>query len=357
MYTTDQFSISPAADVAASLATFDALERGEAAPSWILDGICSRWALTTGPVAAALIAVSENATFRVTVAGTPLMVVRLHRPGYVGDPASIRSELQWVEALTADTDIRTPAPIRGSNGELVQLLVDARGRDWNAVAFEYVRGEILEQRDDLSAHYTEIGTSTALLHSHSRSWKTPPGFRRFTWTVDDMVGESPRWGSWRNAALSAAEYALVDQARSRALRVLEPLTRSPDTWGLIHSDLRPSNVMVEDSELTIIDFDDSGFSWYLYDFASALTFYEHRPEAVEMAANWMDGFSTVTPLSRDDRAHAGALSLIRRLTMLGWATTHREDALPVELWAENLPGTIEVAARYLANPLWLVDPT
>lgn len=53
--------------------------------------------------------------------------------------------------------------------------------------------------------------------------------------------------------------------------------------------------------------------------------------------------------------NACALSMLRRLTMVGWATTHRADALPKDLWIENQPGTVDIAARFLASPLWLVD--
>jgi hypothetical protein len=47
--------------------------------------------------------------------------------------------------------------------------------------------------------------------------------------------------------------------------------------------------------------------------------------------------------------------MIRRLTMLGWTTTHRADALPAELWDAQVPGTVAVAEKYLASPTWLFD--
>jgi Ser/Thr protein kinase RdoA (MazF antagonist) len=351
-------SSNPGSDLAveASISVFDALERGSDAPTWILDGIRTAWLSGASSFRAVLIAVSENATFRVSVDGVPRMVVRLHRPGYVGDPANVRSELQWIEAVASETEISTPSPIRGNDGQLVQNLAGPDGTTWIAVAFEFVEGRILEEHEELAPHYTEIGRVTAMLHEHSRSWDKPDGFRRFNWDIGDMVGPAPRWGSWKNAQLSTAEHAVIQSALVLALEELTPLEKSPMTWGLIHSDLRPSNIMIDAGELSVIDFDDAGFSWYLYDFASALTFYEHREAAPEMAANWLSGYSQVLPLTRADLKVAAALSVVRRLTMLGWATTHREDALPPDLWNENLPGTVEVAERYCRDQLWLVDP-
>jgi Ser/Thr protein kinase RdoA (MazF antagonist) len=105
----------------------------------------------------------------------------------------------------------------------------------------------------------------------------------------------------------------------------------------------------------VIDFDDCGFSWLLYDFASALSFIEHEPYAPDIAKSWVAGYRTVRPLTETDLTHAAALSMIRRLTMLGWTTTHRADALPAELWDAQVPGTVAVAEKYLASPTWLFD--
>ncbi|KAA9105531.1 phosphotransferase enzyme family protein [Microbacterium rhizomatis] len=336
-----------------ALAAFDSLQRGVAAPDWIVDGIRSSWLPTEPALNVELIAVSENATFRVSRAGVPALVVRVHRPGYVGDLDNVRSELMWVESLRSETDIRTPAPVRGVDGELVQSFPGAGETAWTAVAFEFVSGRILEDQVDLS-HFVEIGRLTATLHRHARAWTAPAGFRRFEWDLRDMVGVDARWGDWRAAELSPQEVRTLERAEASARGVLAGMGRDRGDWGLIHSDLRPSNIMIESGELTVIDFDDCGYSWFLYDFASALTFYEHTTYAPEMAGNWLEGYRSVAPLTAQDLQRAAALSVIRRLTMLGWATTHREDALPADLWAQNIPGSVTVAERYLADPSWLV---
>jgi Ser/Thr protein kinase RdoA (MazF antagonist) len=237
----------------------------------------------------------------------------------------------------------------------VQFVADDSGASWTAVAFDFVAGSMLEDHTDFGEHFVEIGRLTAQLHAHSRAWDRPAGFRRFAWGLDDMTGPTARWGDWRNAPLTTQECEVAERAEVAARASLSGVPRTKEHWGLIHSDLRPSNVMTSGGGLAIIDFDDCGDGYYLYDFGAALTFYEHRPEAREMAARWLDGYRSVTALSRDDLEVAGALSLMRRLTMLGWATTHRSDALPADLWHENLPGTVEVAARYLDDPLWLVE--
>ncbi len=337
------------------LAAFDALARGDAAPAWAKDEIVRAWGLGTVDVEVALIVVSENVTFRVRCAGLPRLVVRLGRPGYV-DLAEVRSELQWVEALRRDINLPTPSPARGADGELVQSLRAPDGSEWTAVAFDHVTGVVLEDLPDFTAHFTEIGALTRRMHEHSRAWEAPIGFRRGRWGTDELVGAAARFGDWRAAELSAREGSTLERAESVAKNALIEATAAGNShhFGLIHGDLRPSNVMVaEDGSATVIDFDDCGYGYYLYDFAAAITFYEHRPSVLQMARAWFQGYSGSESLPTASLRAANALSMLRRLTMLGWATTHRSDALPADLWDENLPGTVHVAEQFLNDPLWL----
>jgi Ser/Thr protein kinase RdoA (MazF antagonist) len=113
--------------------------------------------------------------------------------------------------------------------------------------------------------------------------------------------------------------------------------------------------MIDGDRLTVIDFDDCGYSWYLYDVASALSFMEHVDDAPTMAREWVEGYSQVRPLTRGDERVACSLSMIRRLQMLGWTTTHRQDALPPALGAAQREGTLHVAEKFLRSPTWLID--
>ncbi|WP_426323339.1 phosphotransferase enzyme family protein [Microbacterium sp. E-13] len=343
---------------AATLQAFDALQRGDIAPEWLGVEIARAWGLPD-VLEVRLIVISENVTLRVDVDGVPTCVVRLGRPGYGAGAVHVASEMHWVESLHEDTEIPMPRPLKGLDGEFVQMLVDPDGASWLSVSFTFLRGVILEALVDRADHFAEIGSITARLHTHARTWAPGRELSRFVWDTADLVGRRARWGDWRRAELSESATGLLEAAERRALQILADcgVDRSANHFGLIHADLRPSNIMVRadaDGGLAIIDFDDCGFGYYMYDFAAALTFYEHRPEARRMAAAWLEGYAESAPMSAVDLRAAGAFSMLRRLTMLGWATTHRADSLPEDLWSENQPGTLEVAARFLADPDWLL---
>src|SRR5690606_34875322 len=66
-----------------------------------------------------LINVSENATYLVEADDGFRSVLRVHRPDY-HTRRGIEQELAWARALAEDGMVRTPEPIAGVNGELVQ---------------------------------------------------------------------------------------------------------------------------------------------------------------------------------------------------------------------------------------------
>ncbi|MGJ9426430.1 phosphotransferase enzyme family protein [Nesterenkonia halotolerans] len=323
------------------------------------------WGLDPHRTQLVLIAVSENATFRIEVDARPYAVLRVHRPGYV-DPAQIRSELQWVQSLEDEVDISVPEVMPLANGDLLHtcsraaLDEEAAGEaPWHMVAFAFVLGAVLEDIIDVlpdpSSYYRRIGRATAKFHSHAEAWRPPVGFDRFEWRVEDMIGGSSRWGDWRAAAMTASQHEVLEAAESVAVEQLHDNDAEGRGWGLIHADLRPSNIMMHEDRLTVIDFDDCGYGWYLYDFASALSFIEHEPYAGQIAREWLAGYRSVRELSARDIRFGCALSMLRRLTMLGWTTTHRRDALPPAIWDAQLPGAVDVARRFLNSSTWLLD--
>lgn len=338
-----------------ALDTFDLLVKGDPAPDWLEEGVLGAWGYPHG-TALTLITVSENATFLVRVDGDPVAVLRVARPGYMSGVAAFESEVAWVRSLAAQGVARVPAGVPTLDGSFVAMQPDGHGTAWACVSYTYVAGQVLEDIADPVPYYRRIGATTARLHEHAVRWTPPAGFERHAWDLPHMVGPDCRWGRWEGADLGSSELALLGRAQQAALRLLADVPRDPSVWGLIHADLRPSNLMVDDDDrLTLIDFDDSGWSWFWYDFAAAFSFIEHLPDAPTMAAHWVAGYREVRPFTDDDARYGGALSMVRRLQMLGWTTTHRADALPAELWAAQVPGTVQVAERFLASPTWLLD--
>ncbi|ADG79837.1 Aminoglycoside phosphotransferase OS=Tsukamurella paurometabola (strain ATCC 8368 / DSM / CCUG 35730 / CIP 100753 / JCM 10117 / KCTC 9821 / NBRC 16120 /NCIMB 702349 / NCTC 13040) OX=521096 GN=Tpau_3252 PE=3 SV=1 [Tsukamurella paurometabola] len=286
---------------------------------------------------------SENATFRVR-GGPRAAVLRLHRPGYQND-AAITSELDWIEALRRDTGVPLVEPLRTNAGRVLADPVTRR----RAVLFaELPGGPVPEEQLD-AAHFTALGDIAATFHDHAQHWDRPAGFTRFSWDVDDTIGRRPRWGDWRaGLGVTPGHRRAIAPAAARAAERIDALGRTPDRYGLIHGDLRAANLITAGPGFTVIDFDDSGFGWHLFEFAAAASFVETDPRLSEWAASWTAAYRRRRALPDDHIALLPDFVILRRLQLLGWLGTHAQVREADPGFAD---GTVELAQAYLAGRL------
>lgn len=295
-----------------------------------------------------LLAISENATF---LAEDPddgtRIVLRVYRPGY-HTRAEMESELAWITALRADAVIDTPEPLRVADGGHIATF-DLNGTHREVAAFRFMTGAEPSPDDDLTDGFHALGALSARLHAHTRQWPRPPGFVRKTWTWETTVGPTPHWGDWRHALGLAADGAALLERTSEALRRrLAAYGTGPDRFGLIHADLRLANLLVEGARLGVIDFDDCGFGWFGYDFAAAVSFFEHEPTIPALQDAWTAGYRTVAPLPAEDEAMLPTFVMLRRLLLTAWIASHNETPTAQELGAAYTDGTLMLADRFLS---------
>ncbi len=296
-----------------------------------------------------LLNVSENATFAVSDrARQRELIVRVHRIGY-SSLQEIRSELQWILALRREAVVETALPLAGSDGELVQRLPSSAGRaERYAVAFERLPGKEPDPHRDAAHWFEKLGALTARMHAHARGWTLPVGFCRKRWDVDDMVGPRAHWGPWRAAmGLSEDGAQCIERALLLIRRRLERFGPGAQQFGLVHADLRLANLLVDDRHLRIIDFDDCGFSWYLYDFAAAISFIEHQPFIPDLLDAWLAGYRKVASMSPQEMAHIPTLVVLRRVLLTAWLASRGELAFAQGFGAAYTAGTVKLAQEFV----------
>ncbi len=119
-------------------------------------------------------------------------------------------------------------------------------------------------------------------------------------------------------------------------------------FGLVHADLRLANLLVDGERVTVIDFDDCGFSWFLYDLACALTFNEGRPDVGDLIAAWVEGYRQVEPLSREDEDEIMTFLMLRRLMLSAYIGLRPDTELAAELLQTRFAAqTCAIAEPYL----------
>jgi Ser/Thr protein kinase RdoA (MazF antagonist) len=200
--------------------------------------------------------------------------------------------------------------------------------------------------------FESLGTITAHLHEHSQRW-TPAqkGLSRHTWDLDAMfLGEKPLWGRWQDGLGVAGPRARILERLEHTLHQrLTLFGKTPDRFGLVHTDLRHANLLVDDKKIHAIDFDDSGFSWWLYDLAGALSFIEDQPQVPRLIKTWLRGYRAIRPLSETDESEIPTFIMARRLLLVAWIGSHQEAPFPRQLGEPFTEGTCRLAEKYLAD--------
>ncbi|MFO1068854.1 MAG: phosphotransferase [Geminicoccaceae bacterium] len=128
-----------------------------------------------------------------------------------------------------------------------------------------------------------------------------------------------------------------------------PPTARGRRFGLVHADLRLANLLVDERITRVIDFDDCGFSWFMYDLGAALSFIEHRPDVPELVDAWVRGYRRSAPLSAADEAEIPTFILLRRLLLVAWIGSHAETDLAQSLGEAYTEGSCTLAEQYLSR--------
>lgn len=296
-----------------------------------------------------MINLSENATFLVEDPVTSRSaILRVHRVDYHSRDA-IESELDWLAALRAESDVSTSEVVPTANGERV-VTVEVGGRERHAVLFQVVPGLEPDDASIGTSDFETLGAITARLHTHSLGWTQPPSFTRFSWDWHHSLGDRPRWGRWQDGiGVGSDEISVLSRAADLVRRRLEEYGTENDRFGLVHADLRSANLLVEGDDVTVIDFDDCGFSWFMYDFGTAVSFVEHDPRLPEWQAAWLQGYRSVTPLDTEHEAMLPTFVMMRRLLLVAWMGSHSHSRECQQLGPDYTAGSVELGSRYVAS--------
>jgi Ser/Thr protein kinase RdoA (MazF antagonist) len=303
---------------------------------WSIDADC--------PVA--LINQSENTTFAVG----DNRILRIHRAGYSSE-AEIASELSWLRAVRLDTGISTPVVVPSKLGlDIISTHIADLHSTRHAVMFERIAG-VEPQVQRMKDLFEPLGALTARLHRHAARWVRPAGFVRRRWDLEHSIGSNPHWGKWETGlGVGPDERVVLRRLAETITDRLQRFGMEPHRFGLIHADLRLANLLQDQhGDISVIDFDDSGCSWFGYDLGASLSFVEDHPQRDELIDRWCSGYRSVAPLDLETVEELMTFVMLRRLVLTGWFGTHQTIELARTVGQDFAVGTCELAEEFLCR--------
>ena len=296
-----------------------------------------------------LINLSENATYLVEDPGTgTTAVLRVHRPDYHTAPA-IESELDWLTDLGAHTSVSTPAVVATDDDARV-VTVDVDGAPRHAVLFAFVDGAAPDETVLRATDFETLGEITAVMHRHTKAWRRPAGFTRFAWDFHHALGGAARWGRWQDGiGVGPHEEDVLGRAAEVVQERLAAYGTDPTRYGLIHADLRLANLLVDGDRVNVIDFDDCGLGWFMFDFGAAVSFLEHDPRLAEWQDAWLRGYRREEPVPAADEAMIPTFVMMRRLQLVAWMGSHSHSRECQEIGPGYTGDSCTLAERYLRS--------
>lgn len=303
----------------------------------------------------------ENHVFRATGTNGKSMAVRLHRPGY-RNQEELRSEFEFLRALR-EAGVEVPEVIPTLDGELFTLVqVGEHSRQvsvqhWveDASPFGDIESVLAGRHNPDPAAFARIGSLLGRLHASAIRIGIPAGFRRAAWDAAGLAGPSPVWGDPRLlASLTTEERDVVDRALPALHEQLSALPMDSSVFGIVHADASPENLLETANGVVLIDFDDFGTGWFIFDLVTAIFHHALHPRYLDYEQALIAGYRQERPLSDDEIAAWDAFMLARGLTYLAWAGERPGDPASEFVSANVAPWVTDLASTYTRGqtPPW-----
>ena len=277
------------------------------------------------------VADEENATFRVDATapdGRDRFLLRVHRPARHGrdvdSEAAVCSELGWLSVLRAETDLLVPVPFRTTEGKLTTVAASPDVPEPRVCSvLRWMDGRI-HAAAPRPVHLYRLGGVMARLHNQAGQWRVPPGFVRIRWGWETFFGDTMVYGGIGAAdvwdLLPGDLRRRFARVATRMRRVMSRLGEDADNAGLIHADLHLGNVLFWRDEVRVIDFDDCGFGYWLYDMAVSLWELRHRNDYESFRSALTGGYARHRPLPPGYLAHLDDFIATREVAFGLWFT-------------------------------------
>lgn len=237
---------------------------------------------------------NENITYKLIEKGTEdTYLLRMHKPitknmqGVQNKLEAIQSELEYLLSWSSNSELPVQIPVPNLNGEFVTSVV-IEHQEVHCSVLKWVFGDTMSRRDFTNKEMVNtLGTRIAELHLFSQSFKQGPSYIRPEYELAWVNNMLTKLQSGEGMGVIAnEEFQILKEAITLVYDRMKGMSKSFETWGIIHSDIHYSNLIRTSKGISFIDFGLSGFGYYAMDVALAALFIKN-----ELRDDLLSGYS------------------------------------------------------------------
>ncbi|HEX9332551.1 MAG TPA: phosphotransferase [Anaerolineales bacterium] len=247
--------------------------------------------------------------------------------------ALIQGEVDWINTL-ARGGVSVARAIPSESGKLVEAIDDEQGGQFLVTAFVRAVGQKPWEAGWTSARFENYGRLLGKMHALAVSYQPILAWKRPEWE-DDLM-------QLMELYLPASEVRAHQKYQS-VLEHIQTLPKDSASYGLIHQDAHQNNFFMDaDGTLTLFDFDDCIYSWFINDIAIVLFYISMDAEELgfptaaaftqEFMTHFLRGYRQAYTLDKDWLKEIPTFLKLRELEL--YAVVHRDfDIQGVEHWS------------------------
>ncbi len=235
-------------------------------------------------------------------------------------PEVIQGELEWIEHLAAN-GMAVGRGVRSPAGSWVETIPGSEGV-FIACLFEKAPGDFVKKEEFNAELFEKMGRLVGRMNNLAKTYQpSDPRFRRPGWKEE--LADFAR----KNLPPDETE---ANEKYDKVIEQLHTLSTDGDGFGLIHQDVHTGNFHIDNGRITLFDFGDCMYGWFIYDIAMAL-FYAvpiaHPDETMrtEAAMNFLQpflkGYRAENNLSKSWLTHLPLFLKLREIDL--YAAIHR----------------------------------
>lgn len=271
---------------------------------------------------------THNAVFSVQN-GPKMAVLTLYKHNV--DISRLQSEAAWLRAISEQTELVVGRPIKLLSVHDVQT-----GKTIQGALRDYVEGAPKAPPDLTPEDMMRIGDFLAKLHYFSEQYEPPADFDRPRLDFDGLFGDGGIYDPGQAMRVfTAHQLSVIEQTTERIHTVMNEIGKNRADFGLIHGDMLSKNILFHQGDVRAIDWEFSGWGYYLYDVTPLLWQLKAQANYDALAAALWAGYISKRPLPGHYAPLLDTFIAARQVASMRWLASNLDHPM-VKDHAHNL---------------------